>query len=440
MMRVILLSVWVLSTAVAQQDFPLCEVCGCPTCEPGLYPVGALNGLIPIPPGLESVSPEDFTQISCSFLEFLGSNGQISPEICDSGFRLEPSFRSACDCPLLPGFTAMPTNAPVTMAPTTASPTLSPTPPPPTEAPTSFIEALEFCSDDGQVNFNDDLFFDVTNSYNLLVHADAFKPTCSCTADTNVIDVYLYLQEAFYNGDVSELPEINARVASIDHSIGFSCTNECSVCFSGICAIVNNAQDQRAVGAMPNFTPEELTPEFFESDELFERMVADPGYMHNTATCATFVSGAEGEICLQILEWTDIFPNTFPPSADCDITVNGVSCSTCLATGKDFGSPCIRADCTNIENGEVIDTCNGQTSSDVYQAIALFTNPDSYFGLLESDCITATPAPVPPITEAPTPTITEPPQEPLNSPLPTTQAPTESPENSPTSERCRRFR
>lgn len=416
-----------LATTLSAQDFPLCEVCGCPTCESGQFPVGNLNGAIAIPPGLESVSPEDFTQISCSFLEFLGSSGKISPDICDSGFRLESSFRAACDCPLLPGATATPTIAPVTNAPTSASPTLSPTFPVPTNAPTSFLETIEFCLGDEIVNFEDDVFFGPFQAFNNLVSSNDFDPTCSCTFNSNLVEVFLFLQESFFSGE-GDLAELDAQAASIDHTVGFSCTNECSACFDDTtCAVISNTQDQRALGRTPNFIADELTIDFFTRSSFFERIIARPGFVHNTTTCATFVSGEEGTICLSILEWVDPEPGSFPEQTSCDITVDGVGCSACSASsnGFPFDPPCIVADCTNIQNGRMIDTCEDGVLTGVYQFLNLISTPLD----LQPNCNLSTDAPAPVITETP---------QPVSTPSPITPAPMESPDVSPSIGRCSR--
>lgn len=116
-----------LSATVAQTVYPRCELCGCENCEPGAFPVGNPNGVIPIPAQFLDQAPPGFTEIPCSLLDFAGQSGQIPPDLCNDDLRLLEEFRTICGCPPLPVVaTSSPVVAPVASPPVTSEPSASP--------------------------------------------------------------------------------------------------------------------------------------------------------------------------------------------------------------------------------------------------------------------------------------------------------------------------
>ena len=99
------------SAPVSTTVNPVCEICGCSFCPPG-FTVGNPSGTVPIPEEFADLAPPGFTEIPCSLLDFAGTSGQIPESNCTDDNRLDPEFREACGCPMLPGETAFPTGSP----------------------------------------------------------------------------------------------------------------------------------------------------------------------------------------------------------------------------------------------------------------------------------------------------------------------------------------
>lgn len=260
-------------------------------------------------------------------------------------------------------------------------------------------EDVDTCSPNGtSVNFDDDV--------SLVVYSDMYKPECMCT-ETETLSELDTVADSFgigVNGTVDDFVALfNELLSQSKVTWDYMCTNGCEACFgdndSTVCGILSTEDSMSMnVQSGQEFSFDQLVA--IGSGTLdFEQEVTVKGN-YRFEECITYTSGLTGTVCYggsvqNITSTLADFDSTVYENLECFGSYNGVACTSCELTlpGTDDEDQCIIANCTNVEDGAMIDSCAGTGLDGVFRIVEALDEAPEKFSVGSCDVQAPTMAP-----------------------------------------------
>lgn len=227
------------------------------------------------------------------------------------------------------------------------------------------LKEQPFCNDDGSVDFSQE------DSFNRYALKRDFSPMCECVDRDNSEKVLGFLDQWLSNGAPMSVigDRANDVIGTITGEQSYECINGCEFCFASQeevapkkCGIYESTYKYTYQVADSSAVLEEL-----KAGNSEKVLVGGGHYMHSDFFfdfCFRHTVGAEGRTCFGTNPRG--MKEVHEALNECFVSHDTKLCSSCTMVNA---TSCFQANCTNIEGGGMIDSCDKETMTGPFEIL-----------------------------------------------------------------------